>query len=403
MSDSQAPMSWAPAHGLPATAVPPMPRRLNANAAQTILETSSPPTSGQRRMGTRLGSASASAAFAVAFAFVLGGSIGCGGRQGAGATMPQSGTSDASQPAGANAGQSAGESDHDMVVKAALPYRVLRADGGQEIDEGTFWRELADADAVCIGETHRNPHHHWAQLHIVDTMSESAADRTMALGMEMFQRPFQGVLDDYAGGRIDEDAMLSRTGWEDRWGYDFALYRPIIELAVVRQLALLALNISDEVRQKVSKKGLEGLSEAERQRVPDMDLDNEQHQAWFDDIMAAMGGAHGHGGGGHGGAHGDDGGERARRIYTVQVLWDETMADSAATWLAAGDSAGQRRQILILAGNGHCHDSAMISRMQRRGVERVVSVRPIVEGGDRESVAAELAEPISDYLFVMSY
>jgi uncharacterized iron-regulated protein len=85
------------------------------------------------------------------------------------------------------------------------------------------------------------------------------------------------------------------------------------------------------------------------------------------------------------------------KIYPVQVLWDETMADTAARWLQ-GDP---NRRIIILAGNGHCHDSAIVARMKRRGIDKVVSVRPIVDTGDG-AIGDLLAEPRNDYLFVMS-
>ena len=85
------------------------------------------------------------------------------------------------------------------------------------------------------------------------------------------------------------------------------------------------------------------------------------------------------------------------RLYRGQVLWDETMADTASKWTTAGDD----RQIIILAGNGHCHDSAIVRRMKRRGVAKVVSVRPLVDDGD-DDLAAELAQPVADYLLVMT-
>ena len=53
----------------------------------------------------------------------------------------------------------------------------------------------------------------------------------------MFQRPFQGVLDDFAAKRIDDAALRSRTGWEDRWGYDYGFYGPTIDAAVDRRRA----------------------------------------------------------------------------------------------------------------------------------------------------------------------
>ena len=71
------------------------------------------------------------------------------------------------------------------------------------------------------------------------------------------------------------------------------------------------------------------------------------------------------------------------------------MASGAHAWLQ------QRTSIVILAGNGHCHDSAIVGRLRRRGVTEVVSVRPIIDDGEG-NVAEALAEGSTDYLFVMT-
>src|SRR3569623_3149852 len=85
------------------------------------------------------------------------------------------------------------------IEAAALPLHVLDRTGHQ-IDEKTYWDRLAAQRAVCIGEEHPNPHHHWVQLDAVRHLAPRW--HVFALGMEMVQRPFQGVLDDFAAGRI---------------------------------------------------------------------------------------------------------------------------------------------------------------------------------------------------------
>jgi hypothetical protein len=83
------------------------------------------------------------------------------------------------------------------------------------------------------------------------------------------------------------------------------------------------------------------------------------------------------------------------RIYTGQVEWDETMADGAARW-AKAQPAGT---LVLLAGNGHCHDSAIVGRVQRRGVDKIVSLRPVIDVEGQ--VAAALAKPMNDFLVVL--
>jgi len=299
-------------------------------------------------------------------------------------------------------------SKHSKVVdirKAAMPFKVLVAAGGKQIPRATMFAKLANAQAVCIGEAHPDPHQHWAQLTVLTELSKRAKHNgiQLGLGMEMFQRPFQGVLDDYRAGKISEREMLSRTAWKKRWGYNYSLYQPMVRLAVKHGYALVALNTSRELIKKVSRQGLDVMSAEDKAKLPELNLADKQHREWWHKLMSGMGGAAGHSSSSHKGKHHHHPKptttskmSRAERIYSAQVTWDETMADTAAKWL----KGGEHRQIVILAGNGHCHESAIVRRMKRRGIERVLSIHPIVDTGDGE-VGELLASPINDYVIVM--
>lgn len=289
------------------------------------------------------------------------------------------------------------------IEAAALPFHVLDRTGHQ-LDPKAFWDKLAASRAICVGEEHTNPHHHWVQLEVVQQLA--ARWPTFALGMEMVQRPFQGVLDDYAAHKIDDDALRSRTGWADRWGYDFNLYGPTIHAAVAAHASLLALNAAKELTKKVVHHGLDSLTPDEKAQIPQLDLDDAAHRAWFDALMEDMGGTEAHShpptpsepqpSPQHTGGDTEPEMPSADRIYTVQVIWDETMADTAATWLEAHPDG----HVIILAGGGHCHDSAIVNRIKRRGIPEVVSIRSVID--DKEgSVAEALAKPINDFFVVL--
>lgn len=286
------------------------------------------------------------------------------------------------------------------IAAVALPYQIVDARTGRQVDTTMFYTQLGQARAVCIGEDHSNPHHHWAQLEIVKhlTAAKPPAER-FALGLEMVQRPFQGVLDDYAAKRIDAAALQSRTGWEDRWSYDFGFYGPTLDVAVAAGAQLLALNAARELTKKVSHKGIETLTPEERAQIPELDLKDAKHRAWFDALMDSMGGSAAHSKKPEAAAPAESPHDApppmptADQIYTVQVIWDESMADGAAKWLTANPTG----RIVILAGNGHCHDSAIVGRMKRRGVAQVVSVRPVLD----TDVSEVLAQPMNDYAFVL--
>src|SRR5258705_10199251 len=95
--------------------------------------------------------------------------IGCGGKYGGDPKTPKS-----TAPKGG-------------IERAALPYSVLDRSGHQ-VDQAAFWAQVGAARIVCVGEDHPNPHHHWFQLEVVSHVVEH---HPLALGMEMFQRPFQ--------------------------------------------------------------------------------------------------------------------------------------------------------------------------------------------------------------------
>ena len=98
---------------------------------------------------------------------------------------------------------------------------------------------------------------------------------------------------------------------------------------------------------------------------------------------------------GHGGAEGPKD-LSPDNIYAAQVVRDESMAENTRRWLGAGGDT-----MVIIAGNGHCHDSAIIRRLVRRGGGPAVSIRPIIDDGEG-NVAEALAEAQNDYLFVMT-
>ncbi|MBK9033743.1 MAG: ChaN family lipoprotein [Myxococcales bacterium] len=267
------------------------------------------------------------------------------------------------------------------LADAALPFAIVDGHTGRAVTPEAFWAALTAARAVCAGEEHPNPHHHWAQLTIVEHLV--AAPGRRALGLEMIQTPFQGVVDDFATGVIDEPTFLTRVGWSDRWGYPWSLYQPIIAAATGHHWGVRALNAPAELVKRVSKVGVAGLTPAEQAQLPELVLDDARHRAWFDALMADMGE--------HGGANMPT----PDNMYAAQVLWDESMAAGAKAWLDGADA------IVIIAGNGHCHDSAIVGRLRRRGVTDAVSVRPIIDDGDG-NVAAALAEGGVDYLWIMT-
>ncbi len=247
----------------------------------------------------------------------------------------------------------------DVVAKAALPLYVQR--GEEKLVEPALWQALARERVICFGEQHDDPAHHFAQRRALEELAaRSAAEhRVLAAGFEMFQKPYQAALSGFVAGTLPEAQFLIDSEYSERWGFDFALYRPLLETARDNNLEVLALNTPRELTRKVGRTGLESLDAGERNQLPEMDLQNAEHKAYFDAAMSH---------------HPMPADRKAENIYAAQVLWDETMAETAAAWLSrAGDNA----QLILFAGAGHCHESAIPARITRRVQLPVLSVVPV--------------------------
>src|SRR5262249_26324098 len=146
-----------------------------------------------------------------------------------------------------------------------------------------------------------------------------AHDERLGVGLEMFQRPFQGPLDRYLRGELAEDAMLTATEYRKRWGFDWALYRPIAEFCRKNGGPLAALHAPVELTRRISKVGHAGLSEDEKKQLGPIDFHLKEHRAYWFERLAKM--------------HGTKGtAEQKERSYQVMTVWDDYMAASAAAF-----------------------------------------------------------------------
>ena len=54
------------------------------------------------------------------------------------------------------------------------------------------------------------------------------AGRALGVGFEMFQAPYGPALNAYGLGRLDDAGLRKRTHYDDRWGFAYAYYQPIL-------------------------------------------------------------------------------------------------------------------------------------------------------------------------------
>ncbi|GAB4178312.1 MAG: ChaN family lipoprotein [Coleofasciculaceae cyanobacterium] len=222
----------------------------------------------------------------------------------------------------------------------------------QQLAQQEILQELVKADVVYLGETHDSPEDHQAQLYILQTLYQQ--NQKIAIALEMFQRPYQNVIDRYLAGEITEQQLVEQSEYEERWGFPWEYYAPILRFARANQLPVIALNTPTEVTRKVARSGLESLTAPERKYIPPLSeirTDNAEYRQMMQKFYAQ------HHQAGHGNSSGFE------RFFTAQVLWDETMADAIAQFIKAKPDY----QVVVLAGKGHIvYGYGIPSRVARR-------------------------------------
>ncbi|MCK5664023.1 MAG: ChaN family lipoprotein, partial [Thiotrichaceae bacterium] len=225
-----------------------------------------------------------------------------------------------------------------------------------------------------IGEQHDRFAHHLNQLQLIKKLT--AAGYQLAIGMEMFQQPYQQALDDYLTGKITESEFLTQSQYFDKWGYDYSLYKPIIDYALKQKLPLLALNIEADITRQVTKKGLYELEEKQRQQIPDaLDFSDLSYREDLKSVFQLHKGM----------LHRQP--MNFNYFLQSQVLWDESMAQAAHQFL----QKHPQHILVILAGNGHLRYRYGIPQR----LERLSGLSPLVVVQDDE-----LGETIADYVLL---
>jgi uncharacterized iron-regulated protein len=254
----------------------------------------------------------------------------------------------------------------------------------QQPSQQQILQELVKAKVVYLGESHDRIEDHKAQLEILQALHQQ--NRKIAVAMEMFQRPFQDVLDQYLAGKITEAQLLEQTEYDQRWGFPWENYAPILRFTKSNQLPVLALNTPTEVTRKVARSGLESLTTDERRYIPpfsEIRTDNAEYR----EMARAVYEQH------HQAGHGNS--SSFERFFTAQVLWDETMAEKIAQFIKANPDY----QVVVLAGKAHIvYGYGIPSRVARRlNNERLVQRSVLLS--DSEGSSFPKSNAIADFVW----
>ncbi len=242
--------------------------------------------------------------------------------------------------------------------------------------------QLKTANVVYLGETHDRLSDRQQQLAIIQALYQHNSQ--LAIGMEMFQRPAQPLLDLYLAGKITAAELRKQSEFDKRWGFNWESYAPILEFAKAHRLPIIALNTPTEISRKAAKQGLESLTLTERQYIPPFDQIDRSNVKYQQMILGSYRQ--------HAGIVSISS-KSFDRFYTAQLLWDETMADRVANFT----NQNPRHQTVVIAGSSHIiYGYGIPDRVRRRVASPKFTHKTVLLSPDNLLLQPQVADFIWD-------
>jgi len=213
---------------------------------------------------------------------------------------------------------------------AVEPGTIISANSGKTVTFDELMNDLNNNQIVFIGERHTNRSHHDIQLEIIKAVFKN--NHSMKVGLEMFDRSYQPVLNLWSAGLLEEEKFLRKVQWYANWRWDFELYRNILLFIKENRIKIVALNIPVYIPPRIRVGGIDNLSDEDKQYLPkEIDTANTAHRNYAEEVFNQ---------------HHFKNNVKFDDFYMAQCVWDEIMAESIASDLG-------EKKIVVLTGNGH--------------------------------------------------
>jgi len=248
---------------------------------------------------------------------------------------------------------------------------ILSANSGKTVSFDQMMGDLSAYQMIFVGEKHSIQSQHANQLEIIKAVYKNYP--SMVVGMEMFDRSYQKVLDLWSAGVLDEETFLRKVHWYANWRYDFALYRDILLFIKNNKIKAVALNIPSYIASRIRVGGIENLSDEDKIYLPkEIDTQNAAHRDYVERAFNQ---------------HQFNAKTKFDDFYMAQCVWDEVMAESVASNLG-------NKKIVVLVGNGHIqYKYGIPDRAFRR---TGIPFRTVYQA----SVGDEIELSVADYIWI---
>jgi len=249
---------------------------------------------------------------------------------------------------------------------------------GHILNQHEFTDQLPRQGVVLLGEHHANAAHHKWQLEIIKSLHQNQPN--MALGLEMFPRRIQPILDQWIDGDIDKYEFRELSEWDTIWSFNFDDYFPIFDYAQKNQIRLIALNVSRKLLERVRESGWHRVPQSDREGVgnparpsrayaKELAVSFKRHQPPSRTIDKVG----------------------FKRFVQKQLLWDRAMAEGIA------DTYQQTPNQLVVGLMGSWHiigGHGVPYQLADLGIKQTVNLIPWDDNLDCDSIDRQFADAI---------
>jgi len=255
--------------------------------------------------------------------------------------------------------------------------RIWSPREGQIIALARLHAALAAAPVVLLGEVHDNPDHHRIQAWAVGAVAEGAKSGGLAVVFEQIRADQQHAVDRLAqtsAGSLSSAQLFQVLEWEETGWPSAEIYRPLFEVVIASDAAILAGHPTRERVQAVAKAGAVALDPWERSRL---DLARPLPPTLGDSLLDELAASH----------CGLMPKSALANMAEAQRYRDAHLARAVA------EAAARHDRAILIAGNGHVRrDRGVPWHLERMAPEKPVVTVALVEVEAGKDEAAAYAE-----------
>jgi uncharacterized iron-regulated protein len=260
---------------------------------------------------------------------------------------------------------------------------------GDVFSAGELAARLRGTRLLLIGESHTSIEFHRIELRVLHALQESG--RPVLIGLEMFPYTEQRPLDEWRDGLLTEPGFVTLARWYDVWGYHWNYYRDIFLYARDHRIPMYGVNAPRNVVTAVRQKGLDQLSEADKQHMPPhIDIDSADHLTFFRAAFEDDSSMHG---------HMPD--SMLKSMQAAQATWDASMAYNSVNALKA---APAEAICVVLVGSGHVAYGVGIEHQARQWFDgKITSLIPVPVLDDDEKPIESVKASYANFVWGVPY